>query len=56
MSTISKCKCESEFQDMTYGKNKRLFNKTIKDNIWRCSVCGETSQISSSKSPEEKKK
>lgn len=35
-------KCESEFQDNTYGKHMRLFNEAGKDKIdeIRCTVCG----------------
>ena len=42
MSTkILYCTCENEFQDVTYGKKRRVFNKTEKTpgEVYRCSVC-----------------
>lgn len=33
------CNCKHSFQDKTYGKSKRVHNKTAKDE-WRCTVCG----------------
>lgn len=35
---IKECKCESTFQDETYGKNKRLYTEGEKD--LKCTVCG----------------
>lgn len=37
---ILPCTCKSEFQDITYGKNKRIWNPTGDDKGWRCTVCG----------------
>ena len=40
---IIKCgaNCPSnEFQDQTYGKGRRLANSTMKDNEYRCTICG----------------
>jgi len=55
---IRKCsKCEdyrapaAEFQDKTYGKGNRVFNKR-KDGGSRCTVCGETK--GADKAPEKK--
>ena len=39
-TTIKECKCVSEFQDKTYGKNQRLFNVIKDDKGGKCSVCG----------------
>ncbi len=41
---ISDCNCKSEFQDKTYGKNKRIFNK-MKNNKYRCTVCSKEKNI-----------
>lgn len=35
---VFECKCDSEYQDKIYGKNKRVFNTTGKG--YRCTVCG----------------
>ncbi len=39
-----KCYCKSEYQDKVLGKQKRVFNKTLKTNgtkpVYRCTVCG----------------
>lgn len=34
-----KCFCEHKYQDKKYGKKVRVFNKTMKTNTWRCTVC-----------------
>ena len=39
---VMKCFCEHVFQDKTYGKGNRVYNKMVKDNSWRCTVCGKT--------------
>ena len=36
---ILRCSCKHEFQDNHYGKGMRLFNKTSKLDIYRCTVC-----------------
>ena len=36
---ISKCVCRCEGQDKLHGKKMRVFNKTAKDDIFRCTVC-----------------
>jgi len=36
------CSCKSDYQDETYGKSKRVFNRMNKDKIniqYRCTVC-----------------
>jgi len=39
------CTCKHEYQDIAYGKNRRIHNYTPKANNglggWRCTVCGE---------------
>ena len=37
---LIKCNCESEYQDNTYGVGNRVHNLAIKNNKWRCVVCG----------------
>ena len=43
MTTVKSCKCSHEFQDATYGKDKRVMNKTDKkqgtNDVYRCTVC-----------------
>ncbi len=34
---VARCECSSTYQDLTYGKQNRLQNKTIKG--YRCTVC-----------------
>jgi hypothetical protein len=36
---IAKCVCTHKFQDKKYGKNKRVFNYSVKGDKWRCTVC-----------------
>jgi len=36
---ISKCNCESKFQDEKYGKGNRAHKECLKEKI-RCTVCG----------------
>jgi hypothetical protein len=46
MTIIRTCTCKSEFQDTTYGKQKRVFNKLedfVKSSRARCTVCGKES-------------
>jgi len=42
---IKDCKCEHEYQDKRYGKNKRVHNELAKEKNsvvkYRCTVCGE---------------
>lgn len=53
MTIISKHHCQyfmgnrkgAEYQDKEYGKDMRVFNSTIKNNEYRCTVCGEISTI-----------
>lgn len=40
MPDTIKCTCKSEFQDKFYGKQMRLVNRSLKENIARCTVCG----------------
>jgi predicted SprT family Zn-dependent metalloprotease len=37
---ILKCGCRHLDQDSMYGYEKRHHNKMVKDNMYRCSVCG----------------
>lgn len=41
---IKKCDCKNEFQTKMYGKNNRVFNKTIKkphgNGGFHCTSCG----------------
>ena len=44
------CKCQHKFQDETYGKQIRVFNKTSKDHPdgtteVRCTVCGTIQRV-----------
>lgn len=51
MTKILQCSCQSEFQDVTYGKGMRVFNEIGKDQNsgYRCTVCGREVGASSSK-------
>jgi len=45
MSTqIKSCDCNrgpaAEFQDVKYGKGKRVHNEAKKSGGWRCTCCG----------------
>ncbi len=40
MTKILKCTCKHDFQDKRYGKGKRVFNVSTKNNDYRCTVCG----------------
>ena len=37
---VLKCNCAHSFQDSLYGPYQRLHNWAIKQDQWRCSVCG----------------
>lgn len=39
-TTVSICNCKHEFQEKTYGKNRRLFNLTQSGDKGTCTVCG----------------
>ena len=41
-SIINFCGCQHKYQDERYGKGRRLFNKTAKEGVYRCTVCGDT--------------
>lgn len=49
------CKCVNDYQDVVYGKNNRLCNKTkkAKNNtnitVVRCTVCGTLHDIEEAK-------
>lgn len=46
MPVIEKiCSCQSEFQDLTYGKNMRLFNTAKEGKEGRCTVCGKAIRL-----------
>lgn len=55
---IEKCSknCKHEFQDETYGKGKRVLNPCLKENEFRCSVCGEKQFVSQIIKPKKEKK
>lgn len=39
---IAWCDCKHAYQDTTYGKNQRVFNKSYSDStgkMWICTVC-----------------
>ena len=36
---IAKCTCKHEYQDKQYGKDNRVFNPKLKNEM-RCTVCG----------------
>lgn len=58
MAKILNCTCHSEFQDMTYGAGKRVFNQMGKVGLsYRCTVCGrvEKASVSVVKPTENKK-
>lgn len=47
MTKILNCFCESEFQDVAYGKGRRVHNfapkgSGTKNPAWRCTVCKAT--------------
>ncbi len=41
MTKIMECTCKHDYQDATYGKNKRVFNK-MQSDTYRCTVCSAT--------------
>jgi hypothetical protein len=44
-SSIMTCTCSHVYQDMKYGKQKRVHSRRVKGRSplgWRCSVCGAT--------------
>lgn len=43
-AVVKKCKCESVFQDKTYGVGQRVHNEGTKDAV--CTVCGSKKSIS----------
>ncbi|MFA5049324.1 MAG: hypothetical protein WC516_09935 [Patescibacteria group bacterium] len=55
---IEKCSknCKHEFQDEAYGKGKRVLNPCVKENEFRCSVCGEKQFVSQIIKPKKEKK
>jgi len=34
--------CVNVQQDAIHGRMRRVMNKTMKDNEWRCTACGKT--------------
>lgn len=41
MTSLKKCICTHDFQDKHYGKNIRVHNTIVKNNLeHRCTVCG----------------
>lgn len=53
-SKVLPCKCQNEYQDKQYGKNRRVHNPiAIKgkfDDKYRCTVCGAEKDVKSSNS------
>lgn len=51
-TVIISCTCQSTFQDLTYGKQRRLMNhapsKGAKPNRYRCTVCKKEHEYKSS--------
>ena len=47
LTTILKCKCHHRYQDNKYGRGNRVFNAMLKENRYRCSVCGEEKYVTS---------
>ena len=47
MGMVAYCLCQHPFQDARYGKGKRLFNKTRKQDgsIGRCTVCNREAPV-----------
>lgn len=47
MTKILDCNCPNEQQDKIHGKNRRVHNKTAKENpvIFRCTVCNNEKQL-----------
>lgn len=43
-TTIVMCRCESQFQDRRYGKQRRVANHTAKEEA-RCTVCSATHRV-----------
>lgn len=46
MTKINYCGCVNKYQDEQYGKGKRVFNSMMKENYYRCTVCGKERLIS----------
>ena len=44
---IMKCSCKHKQQDKLHGKGNRVFNKTMKLNTYRCTVCLKEKMIGS---------
>ena len=42
------CNCQSEFQDLTYGKNIRLFNTSKEGKEAHCTVCAKAIRLDGS--------
>jgi len=48
MTVIKECDCKNDFQDKTYGSQKRVFNLTGKCDTSgeaRCTVCGKIIKV-----------
>lgn len=44
---ITKCICENEFQDKTYGKGNRVHTLKMNGNEGFCTVCGKVNPAKS---------
>ena len=56
LSKILKCFCDSEFQDKEYGRYMRLHTAKMKDNTYRCTICGKEQTSGKSEKVKKEKK
>lgn len=47
-TTIQSCNCSHQFQDTTYGSQKRLMNVKAQQKECTCTVCGAKHPVKSS--------
>jgi len=52
---IKDCTCKHEAQDSMYGKGRRVMNDTKDRTMVRCTVCGTTHSVSSTRLTEKEK-
>lgn len=48
MVKILQCSCEHAYQDEKYGKKMRVHNSRVKQDEYRCTVCGTVRKSTSS--------
>lgn len=41
---LVKCGCKNDWQDKKYGNNVRVMNHTAKEDMYRCTSCGKTTE------------